>query len=400
MDKARFSKTLIILKVQHHNNKFTFGQAKPSANKFGLAPFNPNRNNKKENNSSYINQQQQQQQSNENSYSFKNNVVKRENSFNYTNKKSFVPPKPAVQPEEPPKNNPFKTAGKQLSIDQQLKYGKQTSKKTLGNVRGGFKPPIPKQSQEPPAYNEPESTTKTDLEDPRYKGIDPKMIELVTNDIMDQGANVEWSDIAGLDFVKTTVKEIVVFPLLRPDIFSGLRGPPKGLLLFGPPGTGKTLIGKCIASQSKSTFFAISASSLTSKWVGEGEKMVRALFAVARVHQPSVVFIDEIDSLLTARSDNEHESSRRIKTEFLVQLDGASTTGEERILIVGATNRPQDLDEAARRRLVKRLYVPLPEFEARKQIIVRLMSSQVIIILSHMSSEIFQQYSKKKCFLI
>ena len=91
-------------------------------------------------------------------------------------------------------------------------------------------------------------------------------------------------------------------------------------MLFGPPGTGKTMIGKCIASQSNSTFFAISASSLTSKWVGEGEKMVRALFAVARVHQPSVVFIDEIDSVLSARSDTEHESSRRIKTEFLIQL--------------------------------------------------------------------------------
>ena len=93
-------------------------------------------------------------------------------------------------------------------------------------------------------------------------------------------------------------------------------------MLFGPPGTGKTMIGKCIASQSNSTFFAISASSLTSKWVGEGEKMVRALFAVARVHQPSVVFIDEIDSVLSARSDTEHESSRRIKTEFLIQLVG------------------------------------------------------------------------------
>ena len=123
-----------------------------------------------------------------------------------------------------------------------------------------------------------------------------------------------------------------------------------GLLLFGPPGTGKTLIGKCIASQSGSTFFSISASSLTSKWIGEGEKMVRALFAVARVHQPSVVFIDEIDSLLSQRSESEHEASRRIKTEFLVQLDGATTEGEERILVVGATNRPQELDEAARRR--------------------------------------------------
>ncbi|XP_040564102.1 fidgetin-like protein 1 [Lepeophtheirus salmonis] len=212
--------------------------------------------------------------------------------------------------------------------------------------------------------------------DPLYKGIDPKMIELIKNEIMHNGAEIQWDDIAGLEFVKTMVQEIVVFPLMRPDIFTGLRGPPKGLLLFGPPGTGKTLIGKCIASQSKSTFFSISASSMTSKWVGEGEKMVRALFAVARVHQPSVVFIDEIDSLLTARSDTEHESSRRLKTEFLVQLDGATTTGDERILIVGATNRPQDLDEAARRRLVKRLYVPLPDKEARLKIIENLLSSQ------------------------
>ena len=98
---------------------------------------------------------------------------------------------------------------------------------------------------------------------------------------------------------------MVVLPMMRPDIFTGLRAPPKGLLLFGPPGTGKTLIGKCIASQSGSTFFSISASSLTSKWVGEGEKMVRALFAVAKVHQPSVVFIDEIDSLLTSRSEGQ-----------------------------------------------------------------------------------------------
>ena len=147
-------------------------------------------------------------------------------------------------------------------------------------------------------------------------------------------------------------------------------------MLFGPPGTGKTLIGKCIAHQSGCTFFAISASSLTSKWVGEGEKMVRALFAVARVHQPSVVFIDEIDSLLTSRSEGEHESSRKMKTEFLVQLDGASTVGEERVLVVGATNRPQELDEAARRRLVKRLYIPLPDQPARQHILTRLLGQE------------------------
>jgi len=212
--------------------------------------------------------------------------------------------------------------------------------------------------------------------DPRLKNFEPRMLELIMSEIMDHGPPVTWDDIAGLEFVKKTIKEIVIWPMLRPDIFTGLRGPPKGLLLFGPPGTGKTLIGKCIASQSKSTFFSISASSLTSKWVGEGEKMVRALFAVARVHQPAVVFIDEIDSLLSQRSDSEHESSRRIKTEFLVQLDGTSTGEDDRILVVGATNRPQEIDEAARRRFVKRLYVPLPEREARKQIMLLLMSTQ------------------------
>lgn len=110
------------------------------------------------------------------------------------------------------------------------------------------------------------------------------------------------------------------FGLICRDIFNGLRGPPKGLLLFGPPGTGKTMLGRCIASQAGATFFSISASSLTSKWVGEGEKMVRALFAVARWKEPSVVFVDEIDSLLTQRSESENEASRRIKTEFLVQF--------------------------------------------------------------------------------
>jgi len=268
-------------------------------------------------------------------------------------------------------------------------------KKCLGTRPGpasGFKPPVKQEEQQPEQINmnrvmaaaanpnsfqqQGNNEENPELLDPRYKNIDQKMIELIMNEIMDNGAPVNWNDIAGLQFQKKCVKEIVVLPMLRPDIFTGLRGPPKGLLLFGPPGTGKTLIGKCIASQSKSTFFSISASSLTSKWVGEGEKMVRALFAVAKVHQPSVIFIDEIDSLLSARSESEHESSRRMKTEFLVQLDGAGTDGAERILIVGATNRPQELDEAARRRLVKRLLIPLPEAEARLQIIQNLLGKE------------------------
>ncbi|KAG6448683.1 hypothetical protein O3G_MSEX005613 [Manduca sexta] len=224
---------------------------------------------------------------------------------------------------------------------------------------------------------EKQEQVETEITDERLKHIDPKMIELIESEIIDKGTPISWEDIAGLQLAKSVIQEAVVWPLLRPDIFTGLRRPPKGILLFGPPGTGKTLIGKCVAAQCNATFFSISASSLTSKWIGDGEKMVRALFAVARCHQPAVIFIDEIDSLLTQRSDTEHEATRRIKTEFLVQFDGASTAEEDRILIVGATNRPQELDEAARRRLVKRLYIPLPDVDARKQIITNLLKNEM-----------------------
>ncbi|NXC28970.1 FIGL1 protein, partial [Campylorhamphus procurvoides] len=290
----------------------------------------------------------------------------------------------------------FKTAKEQLWMDQQkksqnlpqqapvLSYG--GVKKSLGAGRsrgpfGKFVPPVPKQdgSENGGAQCKPHARGTTDPlfpVDERLKNLEPKMVELIMHEIMDHGPPVNWDDIAGVEFAKATIKEIVVWPMLRPDIFTGLRGPPKGILLFGPPGTGKTLIGKCIACQSGATFFSISASSLTSKWVGEGEKMVRALFAVARCQQPAVIFIDEIDSLLSQRGEGEHESSRRIKTEFLVQLDGATTSSEDRILVVGATNRPQEIDEAARRRLVKRLYIPLPEASARKQIVTHLMSKE------------------------
>ncbi|XP_074842105.1 fidgetin-like protein 1 isoform X2 [Carettochelys insculpta] len=289
----------------------------------------------------------------------------------------------------------FKTAKEQLWVDQQKKYQNQPQrtqissygiKKSLGAGRsrgpfGKFIPPVPRQDGNEnggPHYKPYDAvpTVSSFPVDERLKNIEPKMIELIMHEIMDHGPPVNWDDIAGVDFAKTTIKEIVVWPMLRPDIFTGLRGPPKGILLFGPPGTGKTLIGKCIACQSGATFFSISASSLTSKWVGEGEKMVRALFSVARCQQPAVIFIDEIDSLLSQRGDGEHESSRRIKTEFLVQLDGATTSSEDRILVVGATNRPQEIDEAARRRLVKRLYIPLPEASARKQIVTHLMSKE------------------------
>ena len=131
------------------------------------------------------------------------------------------------------------------------------------------------------------------------------------------------------------------------------------------------MIGKAIAKEAGAKFYAISASSLLSKWHGESEKLVRTLFGVARTYQPSVIFVDEIDSLLSQRGDSDAEASRRIKTELLVQMDGAANGTQEsgRLLVLGATNRPQDLDEAARRRMEKRLYIPLPNRAARVELI-------------------------------
>lgn len=204
--------------------------------------------------------------------------------------------------------------------------------------------------------------------DERLRGIDPKLLEVIENEILIGNPGTKWEDIAGLDHAKQAVQEAIIYPMLYPDLFTELREPPKGVLFFGPPGTGKTLIAKALATEAKCTFFNISASSLTSKWVGEGEKLTRALFALARVKSPSIVFIDEIDSILTKRSDNDFEASRRVKTEFLLQFEGVGS-GKERVLILGATNRPQDIDDAARRRFTKRIYIPLPDEQTRGQLV-------------------------------
>eukprot|EP00835_Amoeboradix_gromovi_P002958 NODE_181_length_15774_cov_0.163892.p3 type:complete len:439 gc:universal NODE_181_length_15774_cov_0.163892:12149-10833(-) len=213
------------------------------------------------------------------------------------------------------------------------------------------------------------------IEDQFLKEIDPtgKFTAIISSLIVDISDKLTFEDIAGLDKAKQLLRETVIYPMLRPDIFTGIRSPVKGILLFGPPGTGKTFLAKVAACECKSTFFSISASSITSKWIGESEKLVRALFAVAKLQQPSIIFIDEIDSLLSARGgSNEGESAdnlRGLKTELLVQLDGMSSKSNDQILVIAATNRPQSLDEAARRRFTKRIYVGLPNPVAREQIV-------------------------------
>jgi len=179
--------------------------------------------------------------------------------------------------------------------------------------------------------------------------------------------NIKWDDVAGLEGAKSTLKEAVILPQKFPQLFTGERRPWVGILLYGPPGTGKSFLAKAVATEAESTFFSVSSSDLVSKWQGESERLVKQLFEMAREHSPAIIFIDEIDSLCGSRTEGENDSTRRIKTEFLVQMDGVKKGGPAaRVLVLGATNTPWSLDPAMRRRFEKRIYIPLPEEEARE----------------------------------
>ncbi|XP_010259604.1 PREDICTED: uncharacterized protein LOC104598971 isoform X2 [Nelumbo nucifera] len=183
---------------------------------------------------------------------------------------------------------------------------------------------------------------------------------------------VTFDDIGALENVKETLKELVMLPLQRPELFckGQLTKPCKGILLFGPPGTGKTMLAKAVATEAGANFINISMSSITSKWFGEGEKYVKAVFSLASKIAPSVIFVDEVDSMLGRRENpGEHEAMRKMKNEFMVNWDGLRTKDKERVLVLAATNRPFDLDEAVVRRLPRRLMVNLPDAANREKIL-------------------------------
>jgi vacuolar protein-sorting-associated protein 4 len=198
---------------------------------------------------------------------------------------------------------------------------------------------------------------------------DPEAAKLqaaLSQAIVSETPNVKWDDVAGLEGAKSLLKEAVILPVKYPELFTHKRTPWRGILLYGPPGTGKSYLAKAVATEAgASCFLSVSSSDLVSKFQGESERLVKNLFELARAKSPAIIFIDEIDSLCGARGDGENESARRIKTEFLVQMQGVGNNNEG-ILVLGASNIPWELDPAIRRRFEKRVYIPLPDLAARE----------------------------------
>ncbi|CAN6690483.1 unnamed protein product [Malus baccata var. baccata] len=196
--------------------------------------------------------------------------------------------------------------------------------------------------------------------------------KLLADVIPPSDIGITFDDIGALENVKDTLKELVMLPLQRPELFSKgqLTKPCKGILLFGPPGTGKTMLAKAVATEAGANFINISMSSITSKGFGDGEKYVKAVFSLASKIAPSVVFVDEVDSMLGRRENpGEHEAMRKMKNEFMVNWDGLRTKDKERVLVLAATNRPFDLDEAVIRRLPRRFMVNLPDAQNREKML-------------------------------
>lgn len=192
----------------------------------------------------------------------------------------------------------------------------------------------------------------------------------------------DFASVGGLSATKETLKELIVYPLLYPEVYaraggaaSSLLTPPKGILLYGPPGTGKTLLAKALAKESGANFLALSPSSLLSKWLGDTEQLARAVFSLARRVQPTIIFIDEIDGLFRERSSQEHEAHKNLKAEFMQLWDGLTTDDRfNQVVVLGATNRPYDVDPAILRRMPRPFEVGLPAVEERVEILRKVLS--------------------------
>ncbi|XP_073131474.1 uncharacterized protein [Henckelia pumila] len=192
--------------------------------------------------------------------------------------------------------------------------------------------------------------------------------------------DVKFDSIGGLDAIKQSLYDIVILPLRRPELFSRgkLLCPQKGVLLYGPPGTGKTMLAKAIARESGAVFINVRISNLMSKWFGDAQKLVAAVFTLAYKLQPAIIFIDEVDSFLGQRKSTDHEALTNMKTEFMALWDGFTTDQNARVMVLAATNRPSELDEAILRRLPQAFEIGIPDRRERTAILKVLLKDEKV----------------------
>ncbi|MBD3254052.1 MAG: AAA family ATPase, partial [Candidatus Lokiarchaeota archaeon] len=161
-----------------------------------------------------------------------------------------------------------------------------------------------------------------------------QLLDIISGTIITESPDVRWIDIAGLENCKQSLREAIVLPILKPELFTGARKPWSGILLFGPPGCGKTLLAKAAATECQATFFSVSSADLLSKWLGESEKLIGSLFKIARLKAPSLIFMDEIDSIATKRGEGtESGGERRVKTQLLSEIQGIKTKHDKPLLV-------------------------------------------------------------------
>lgn len=253
--------------------------------------------------------------------------------------------------------NPIMVQRCEASIQEYITRAKQ-----IKNKLSGSRP----RRRGPSKSSSRDEDDKISIEDGEYNEEEQELINTISRTIVSESPDVSWDDIAGLNNSKQALREAIVLPMLKPGLFTGARKPWSGILLFGPPGCGKTLLAKAAATECKATFFSASSADLLSKWLGDSEKIVSSLFKVARIKAPSIIFIDEIDSVATKRGGgSESGGERRVKTQLLSEIQGIKSTGDKILLVMGATNRPWDIDNAMLSRFQKKIHVPLPDMPAR-----------------------------------